>query len=166
MPETRNLRVFDDLAGAERMLADLYWVFAWRFADNRPFADFWRDMALDESQHASVLLATKEILGDVPQVAPPSETATDKIEAFKLQVRRQLAGDADALTVDEALRVAIEFEGSEMEVIYRQLLNLGGPRLARVMEDLIVPVRAQRKRLKEAVARLAPRRRSTRRSKS
>ena len=58
-----------------------------------------------------------------------------------------------AIRVEEAFRMALEIETSEIEAIYGRLLQLGGPKIAQTMENLGVPAKVQRQKLKLAMRR-------------
>ena len=49
--------------------------------------------------------------------------------------------------------MALEIETSEIDAIYGRLLQLGGPKIAKTMENLGVPASVQRQKLKFALRR-------------
>ena len=55
------------------------------------------------------------------------------------------------LDTEESFRIALEIESSEIDVIYGKLLQLGGPKIAKTMENLGIPASAQRLKLKLAL---------------
>ena len=55
------------------------------------------------------------------------------------------------MDVEAAFRIALEIESSEIDVIYGRLLQLGGPKIAKTMENLGVPASVQRQKLKLAL---------------
>jgi hypothetical protein len=57
--------------------------------------------------------------------------------------------------MEEAFKIALEMESSELEVIYGKLLRLGGPKIAKTLEHLIVPASVQRQKLKSAILRFS-----------
>ena len=52
--------------------------------------------------------------------------------------------------------MALEIESSEIDAIYGELLQLGGPKIAKTMENLGVPASVQRQKLNLACASFAP----------
>jgi hypothetical protein len=58
-----------------------------------------------------------------------------------------------SLPVEEAFRMSLEIESSEIDAIYSKLLQLGGPQIAKTMENLGVPASVQRQKLKSAMRR-------------
>jgi hypothetical protein len=55
--------------------------------------------------------------------------------------------------VEESFRIALEIENSEIDAIYSKLVQLGGPHIAKTMENLGVPASVQRRQLKAALRR-------------
>ena len=49
--------------------------------------------------------------------------------------------------------MALEIETSEIDAIYSKLIRLGGPQIAKTLENLGVPASIQRQRLKTALRR-------------
>lgn len=49
--------------------------------------------------------------------------------------------------------MALEIETSEIDAIYSKLLQLGGPNIAKTLENLGVPASVQRQKLKSALRR-------------
>ena len=64
-----------------------------------------------------------------------------------------LAQGTPSLTKEEAFRIALEMESSEIDAIYGKLVQLGGPHIAKTMENLGVPASVQRQQLKAALRR-------------
>jgi hypothetical protein len=82
----------------------------------------------------------------------PSVSA-EKAGELKARLSSNLARGASSLTVEESFRIAVEIESSEIDAIYSKLLKLGGPNVARTMENLGVPASVQRQKLKAALRR-------------
>ena len=61
-----------------------------------------------------------------------------------------------SIGVDEAFRMALEIESSEIDAIYGKLIHLGGEQIARTMENLGVPASIQRQKFKSALRRFCP----------
>jgi hypothetical protein len=62
-----------------------------------------------------------------------------------------LSKGTPSMSVDEAFEAALEIETSEIDAIYSKLLLLGGPKIAKTMENLGVPASVQRQKLKLAL---------------
>jgi len=56
-----------------------------------------------------------------------------------------------SIGVEEAFKIALEIETSEVDVIYGKLLQLGGPKIAQTLENIGVPASVQRQKLKAAL---------------
>ena len=57
------------------------------------------------------------------------------------------------MSVEDAFKIALDIESSEIDVIYGKLLQLGGPQIGKTMENLGVPASVQRQKLKAALRR-------------
>lgn len=79
-----------------------------------------------------------------------SQAKAQELEAWLDSFLRR---GASSLSVEDAFRIALEIESSEIDVIYGKLLNLGGPSIARTMQYLGVPASVQRQKLKQALRR-------------
>jgi hypothetical protein len=75
----------------------------------------------------------------------------DKARELEARLTAFLDRGTPALEVEEAFRIALEIEGSEIDVIYGKLLQLGGPQIGKTMENLGVPASVQRQKLKAAL---------------
>jgi hypothetical protein len=69
------------------------------------------------------------------------------------RLRAFLARGTPSLEVEDAFRIALDIESSEIDVIYGKLLQLGGPQIGKTMENLGVPASVQRQKLKAALRR-------------
>jgi len=145
---------FDPLvrfAEIERLISRLYYRFSHLFFDRPEIRDFWWEMAKEEEQHACILNACGAVIENYdddrldPSIGPAkAEELTERLSAF-------LNRGTPSLGVEEAFRIALEIESSEIDVIYGKLLQLGGPKIAKTLENLGVPASAQRLRLKLAL---------------
>jgi hypothetical protein len=77
----------------------------------------------------------------------------EKAGEISARLNAFLARGTASLKVEEAFRIALEIEGSEIDAIYSKLLQLGGPQIATTMENLGVPASVQRQKLKAALRR-------------
>ena len=131
---------FDPLEGfaeIERLVSKVYFRFSHLFLE----------------QHAAILLACKEMVKNYSDEALDASLSREKAEELRGQLRGYLGKGTPRIGVEEAFRVALELETSEIEAIYSKLLSLGGPKTAKTMENLGVPASVQRQRLKAALQR-------------
>ncbi|MFQ5850163.1 MAG: hypothetical protein ACE5JU_06185 [Candidatus Binatia bacterium] len=149
---------FDPLerfAEIERLVAKVYFRFSHLFLRHAELRDFWWQMAKDEEQHSSVLLACKEIIENYPDEAMDPSISQEKVDQLREQISAYLSKGTPSITMEEAFKVGLEIECSELDVIYSRLLKLGGPKIAQTMENLGVPASAQRQKLKSAILRFS-----------
>ena len=74
---------------------------------------------------------------------------------LKERINDYLSKGMASITMEEAFKVALYMERSELDVIYKKLLKLGGPDIAKSLGYLIVPASVQRQKLKSAVLRFS-----------
>jgi hypothetical protein len=146
---------FDPLgrfAELERLVSKIYFRFSHLFIEQPELRDFWWEMAREEEQHGCILIACKAVIDNFAEPLDPSisgESAA-RLEAW---LRAFLNRGTPALTREEAFRIALEIETSEMDAIYTKLIHLGGPAVAKTMASLGVPASVQRQKLKSALRR-------------
>jgi hypothetical protein len=107
-------------------------------------------MAKEEEQHACILNACRAMIENYDEQLDPRinpAKAAELTERLSVYLSRGTA----SLGMEEAFRIALEIESSEIDVIYGKLLQLGGPKVAKTMENLGIPASAQRLRLKLAL---------------
>jgi len=147
---------FDPLvrfAEIERLVSKVYLRFSHLFIDRPALRDFWWEMGLEEEQHSSILLACKILIESYQDEALDPTVTRKKADDLKEKLSAFLRRGTPALTVDEAFRIALEIETSEIDAIYGKLLQLGGPKIAHTMQNLGVPASIQRRKLKAALRR-------------
>lgn len=146
---------FDPLARfaeIERLVSKIYYRFSHLFFPQPELRDFWWEMAKEEEQHACILQACKAVIENYDEKLDPAVSSA-KANQLKEWLLGYLNRGTAALGVEEAFRVALEIEGSEIDAIYGKLLQLGGPQIAKTMENLGVPASVQRQKLKAALRR-------------
>ncbi len=149
---------FDPLEGfaeIERLAGKVYFRFSHLFLQQPELRDFWWQMALDEEQHSATLLACKELIRNYDDEALDPSLSQEKANELKERINSYLRKGTPSITMEEAFKIALEMESSELEVIYGKLLLLGGPKIARTLSHLIVPASVQRQKLKSAVLRFS-----------
>ncbi|MBI4489738.1 MAG: hypothetical protein HY694_11685 [Deltaproteobacteria bacterium] len=147
---------FDPLerfAEIERLVGKVYFRFSHLFLHHPELRDFWWEMAVQEEQHASILLACKDMIENYTDEARDPSISREKADQLKEQLSAYLTKGTPSLTVEEAFKSALEIETSEIDAIYSKLLHLGGPKTAKTMENLGVPASVQRQKLKAALQR-------------
>jgi hypothetical protein len=110
-------------------------------------------MGRQEEQHASILLACKELIQNYDDERLDPSISADKADELKTRLLSFLSRGSPDLGIEEAFRIALEIETSEIDAIYSKLLLLGGPKIAQTMENLGVPASVQRQKLKAALRR-------------
>lgn len=147
------LDLFDRFSEIEGLVAKIYFRFSHLFLDRPELRDFWWEMAKEEEQHAAILLACREVIeGYGEEVLDPGVTR-EKADELRETLLGLLARGTPSLSVEEAFRIALEIESSEIDAIYGKLLQLGGPRVAHTLQYLGVPASVQRQKLKAALKR-------------
>ena len=145
---------FDPLAGfaeIERLVSKIYFRFSHLFIHEPSLRDFWWEMAVEEEQHGTILLACREMIQGYSDEKLDPSISRDKAEELRKELAGYLNKGTPTLGVEEAFRIALEIETSEIEAIYSKLLSLGGPKIATTMENLGVPASVQRQKLKAAL---------------
>lgn len=145
---------FDPLlrfAEIERLVGKIYFRFSHLFMGQPELRDFWWEMAKEEEQHGCILHACRALIENYDEDALDPRISAAKADELKERLLAYLGRGTPALGVEEAFRMALEIESSEIDAIYSQLLQLGGPQVAKTMENLGVPASAQRLKLKKAL---------------
>lgn len=147
---------FDPLerfAEVERLVSKIYYRFSHLFFSEVELRDFWWGMAGEEEQHAAILLACKALIQNYDDEKIDVSINRENADRLAARLTAYLAQGTPSLTVDEAFKIALEIETSEIEAIYGKLLELGGPKIAHTMQNLGVPASVQRQRLKATLRR-------------
>lgn len=145
---------FDPLlrfAEIERLVAKIYYRFSHLFLSRTELRDFWWEMAREEEQHASILTACQAMIVNYEDDALDPMISRDKADDLAGRLRAYLDRGTPSLGIEEAFRIALDIESSEIDVIYGKLLQLGGPQIGKTMENLGVPASVQRQKLKAAL---------------
>jgi rubrerythrin len=147
---------FDPLtrfAEIEWLVAKIYFRFSHLFLHHPELRDFWWEMAKEEEQHGSILSACKAMIENYEDETLDPNVSREKAEELKAKLLSYLDRGTPSLGVEEAFRMALEIETSEIDAIYSKLIQLGGPNIAKTMENLGVPASVQRQKLKSALRR-------------
>jgi hypothetical protein len=149
---------FDPLerfAGIERLAAKVYFRFSHLFLRHENLREFWWQMAMDEEKHASVLLACKTFIENIPREPMDPSINQQMADHFETQLQAYLSNGTQSITVEKAFRIALELETSELDVIYNNLLQSCGPKAAQTMAKFGVPANVHRVKLKAAILRFS-----------
>jgi hypothetical protein len=147
---------FDPLtrfAAIERLVSKIYYRFSHMALNLPEVRDFWWEMAREEEQHACILFACKALIQNYDDETLDPTISREKAQELENRLTSLLAQGMVSLPVEEAFRMSLEIESSEIDAIYSQLLQLGGPQIAKTMENLGVPASVQRQKLKSAMRR-------------
>ena len=145
---------FDPLEGfaaIERLVAKVYFRFSHLFLDRPGLRDFWWEMATQEEQHAAILLACKAFIENYDDENIDPSISREKAAEVTGRLTSYLHRGTPSIGVEEAFKIALDIETSEIEVIYGKLLQLGGPKIAQTLENVGVPASVQRQKLKAAL---------------
>jgi sporulation-control protein spo0M len=147
---------FDPLlsfAEIERLVAKIYFRFSHLFLTQPELRDFWWEMAKEEEQHACILHACRAVIENFTDQSLDPTINRDKAQQLSLRLNSFLAQGTASLTVEDAFRIAVDIESSEIDAIYSKLIHLGGEEITKTMENLGVPASVQRQKLKAALRR-------------
>jgi len=145
---------FDPLlrfAEIERLVSKIYYRFSHLFLNQPELRDFWWEMAREEEQHACILQACRAIIENYEDEKLDPRLSPGLAEKLKEWLLGYYQRGTAVLDTEESFRIALEIESSEIDVIYGKLLQLGGPKIAKTMENLGIPASAQRLKLKLAL---------------
>jgi hypothetical protein len=140
-------------AEIERLVGKIYYRFSHIFLDRPELRDFWWEMAREEEQHGCILHACKALIENFDDDTLDPSISRDKAQELENWLGKFLQRGVTSLSVEDAFRIAMEIESSEIDAIYSKLLRLGGSNIAKTMEYLGVPASVQRKKLKVALRR-------------
>jgi hypothetical protein len=145
---------FDPLlsfAEIERLVAKIYFRFSHLFLVEPALRDFWWEMAREEEQHACILQACRAVIQNYEEERLDPNISRAKARQLRAWLESFVARGTAALTTEEAFRIALQIESSEIDAIYSKLIHLGGPQIATTLENLGVPASVQRQKLKAAL---------------
>lgn len=147
---------FDPLlrfAEIERLVSKIYFRFSHLFLARPELRDFWWEMAREEEQHACILQACRAVIEHYEEERLDPNIGSDRARELSAWLESFLAQGTASMDIEEAFRIALQIEGSEIDAIYSKLIHLGGPQIATTMENLGVPASVQRQKLKAALRR-------------
>jgi hypothetical protein len=108
-------------------------------------------MARQEEQHGLILQACKIVVQNYEDEKVDPLISRENAQRLREVIQRYLNRGIPSITVDEAFKIALDIETSEIDAIYSKLLQLGGPKIAQTLENLGVPASVQRQKLKAAI---------------
>lgn len=142
-------------AEIEKLVSKVYFRFSHLFISDVELRDFWWQMAKDEEQHASILIACKALVDNYEHETVDPGIGREKADQLMEKMNSYLSRGTTSISVDEAFKIALEIESSELDAIYSELLKSCGPDIAKTMEHVGVPASIQRRKLSAAVLRFA-----------
>jgi hypothetical protein len=110
--------IIQSCAGIERQIGEVYQKFATRWPGSS-VGDFWEKLAAEEMAHGMLL--------DEAVRLPGGEREEASIDAAKLEEIRRWVSDhfpTDRVSLDQALALAMDLEGLELDNIYRRLFAI------------------------------------------
>jgi rubrerythrin len=123
MPTTRE--VLDTTIALEKQSMALYASFAKVFTSDSALHEFWFGMARDEARHVGALDLVSTVLNLEGKLDQPSPVSLDDATIGRLQ---KLHADFEnrakpGLSLEQALRIALEVEETELEDLVADLLK-------------------------------------------
>jgi hypothetical protein len=129
---------FGRCAEIENRIGDTYERFAGRWAADPEIAGFWREMTEAERTHAAVLEAAAEYFAASDRREPIDPASIAHVRGC-VRGMTTLVGKVD---LTEALRIALELESLELDVIYGKLVVLAGEDFWRISRTILESVSA------------------------
>jgi rubrerythrin len=123
MPTTRE--VLDTTIALEKQSMALYARFAKLYADDPQFQEFWFGMARDEARHVGALGLVSTVLELEGKLDQPSPISLEDSTILRLRSLHE-SYDRQArpgLAIEQALRIALEVEETELEDLVADLLK-------------------------------------------
>ncbi len=140
-------------AAIERLVSKIYFRFSHLFLAQPDLRDFWWEMAKEEEQHACILTACRAVIENFAAANLDPEITLDKAQQLSQRLNTFLVQGTASLSVEDAFRIAVDIESSEIDAIYSKLVHLGGEQIAKTLENVGVPASIQRQKLKAALRR-------------
>jgi hypothetical protein len=143
----------------EYRVAHIYGAMERRFAANRDVAALFRDLKEEEMEHGRLMLACLYRIGVGPEVdfVPTVREPSIRDSLNKL---REIERKVPQMSLEEAFKVTIELEASEVNVIFGRLLNQVGKAETELFAEQLKGAQSHPesvpRRVKELKARLGP----------
>ena len=130
MDSEESIDALQRFSEVERLAAKVFFRFSHLFLSRPEVRDFWWQMGMDEEQHSSILLACRDIAGNEARDVLVPATAREKAEKLESQLSDYLGKGTPSITIDEAFRIALEIESSELDVSDKRRFLSCGPMFA------------------------------------
>ena len=91
---------FERFAEIERLVSKVYFRLSHLFLHHPELRDFWWQMAMDEEQHACILIACKAIIENFQDEAVDTGISWEKAERLKEQISSYLKKGTPSITVE------------------------------------------------------------------
>ncbi len=117
------LALLDRCVQNELDAAEVYALFAERFAADAALAELWSSMAREEREHARKLATWRELVAaEPPERRPRASGFSEHVAEVEELLARTLAA-APTADEEEAFALALAIETSEIDAIYTTLLH-------------------------------------------
>ena len=123
MPTTRE--VLEATIALEKQSMALYARFAKLFANDTALQDFWFGMARDEARHVGALDLVTTVLDQEAMLDKQSPISLEDATIVRLRglLEKSRRDAAPGITLERALRIALEVEETELEDLVSDLLK-------------------------------------------
>src|SRR5919198_3975759 len=91
----------------ERLVAKIYFRFSHLFLHHSELRNFWWDMAKEEEQHGSILLACREMIQNYSDETLDPSITQGKAEELRGKLLDFLSKGTPSLTVEQAFKIAL-----------------------------------------------------------
>ncbi len=112
------------LAEIERLTSKVYFRFSHLFLHHPSLRDLWWEMAMEKERHACILTVMSAVVKNDPDADDPS-VSREKTDQLRERLTLYLRRGTPTITPEEAFRIALEIEASEIDVTCSELLKLG-----------------------------------------
>ncbi len=129
------LRVLRPMEQLERKLGDLYQWFSDLFEADREAAFVFQRMRLEEESHVRLIEYQRRLARGNPDVFADVDVDLTALQDAVTRIA-EIRGAADAPTLEEAVRAALEFESGAAECHYTNAVRQASPDMARLFDSL------------------------------
>lgn len=106
------------------LVAKIYFRFSHLFLHHPSLRDLWWEMAMEKEQHACILTVMSTVVKNDSATDVPGQSG-EKTDQLKEALTSYLRRGTPTITPEEAFRIALEIEASEIDVTCSELLKLG-----------------------------------------
>lgn len=106
------------------LVAKIYFRFSHLFLHHPSLRDLWWEMAMEKKRHACILTVVGAVVKNDPEADDPG-LSREKTDQLRERLTSYLRRGTPTITPEEAFRIALEIEASEIDVTCSELLKLG-----------------------------------------